>query len=650
MTRALWQTTVALLCPVLCSSCAHVHSQTPELRISEESASETIGKFALLIGIDEYDYLSPDLRGAENDIRAMKRMLIGKYDFAPAGIRSLFGSKRQAGRVQILESIRTHLIDNARRVHARGGEAVIVLHFSGHGAQVPDRSGDEGGDGLDEVLVPQDARGAGGVIRDDELDALFAELSTWTRNITFVFDSCHSGTITRAVGVPRMLELPGEPDDSTDIAQPGGEQPYVLLSAARAGESAWEYTPPGQPTYGALTYFLTRTLEGSREASVTYRDIMDEVSVKVRTQRPQHPDVSGTHLDNLVFGVRDAIAEPYILVGQRNEQLVIPVGSAVGVREGTVLDVYPPSTRVFSDPSKRVTQIRVVEAGLGESVVRPVEGNPEPAVGTRAVIHKLTMTANPLWIHLDYAGEAHRNAISDRGRLAEARRKIEAEKVLQGNIAFIDAYVSGGSRYIDASIVITAMPHGDLGLIVGGRLVDTTKLDTIATKLQEWCVWSNVLSLENPQSSLDVHFRVEGPAVRERDDEGGLLLRPDDPITFHVRNTSGRRLYFGIVVLSSDGSRSLLWPPPGAAEPLEDDWSTSSTVYLPEELQESTDYCKLLVFDQAVDLTFLTTNAVPRGDLDTIFPIAMALLRARQERSVNPGAWTTRTLKFTVRR
>jgi len=69
---------------------------------------------------------------------------------------------------------------------------VVWIHFSGHGSQVLDRSGDEL-DGRDECLVPSDYAKAG-VITDDSLTQLMRFFNPATR-VLFVSDSCHSGTI-----------------------------------------------------------------------------------------------------------------------------------------------------------------------------------------------------------------------------------------------------------------------------------------------------------------------------------------------------------------------------------------------------------------------------------------------------------------------
>jgi len=68
----------------------------------------------------------------------------------------------------------------------------VWIHFSGHGSQQKDTSGDEE-DGMDEGLVPSDYERKG-IIIDDIIHQTFCSFNPKTK-ILFICDSCHSGTI-----------------------------------------------------------------------------------------------------------------------------------------------------------------------------------------------------------------------------------------------------------------------------------------------------------------------------------------------------------------------------------------------------------------------------------------------------------------------
>jgi hypothetical protein len=67
---------------------------------------------------------------------------------------------------------------------------ILLITYSGHGAQMPDVNGDEP-DGMNETWVTYDRQ-----LIDDELYNLWSQFSSGAR-IVVLSDSCHSGTVTR---------------------------------------------------------------------------------------------------------------------------------------------------------------------------------------------------------------------------------------------------------------------------------------------------------------------------------------------------------------------------------------------------------------------------------------------------------------------
>ena len=76
---------------------------------------------------------------------------------------------------------------------------MLLVHFSGHGSNVPDNDGDEA-DKRDEILCPTDLDWKN-PLRDDWLRRTFDGLKAGV-NLTVIIDCCHSGTITRAIQPP----------------------------------------------------------------------------------------------------------------------------------------------------------------------------------------------------------------------------------------------------------------------------------------------------------------------------------------------------------------------------------------------------------------------------------------------------------------
>jgi hypothetical protein len=148
---------------------------------------------AVLIGINRYRIPGADLRGCVNDVRNMRQVLLKYFGFKAANVRVLTDFKATK---QAMQKAIATLIASGRK-----GD-VLLLHYSGHGSNVPDRNGDEA-DRRDEILCPTDLDWKD-PLTDDWLRRTFNKLRTGVR-LTVVMDCCHSGTNTRAV------PMPGEP-------------------------------------------------------------------------------------------------------------------------------------------------------------------------------------------------------------------------------------------------------------------------------------------------------------------------------------------------------------------------------------------------------------------------------------------------------
>lgn len=150
-------------------------------------------KKALLVGINDYSPVGaggPDLRGCVNDVKDLAHSLnaLGIIPASPRTMRIL--TDRRATRAAILEGLKW-LVKGAKK-----GDT-LVFHYSGHGSQVTDVSGDEI-DGKDETICPHDYASAG-MIKDDDFHSIFKGLAAGA-NLDVILDSCHSGTGTRELG------------------------------------------------------------------------------------------------------------------------------------------------------------------------------------------------------------------------------------------------------------------------------------------------------------------------------------------------------------------------------------------------------------------------------------------------------------------
>jgi len=211
---------------------------------------------ALLIGINDYAHPGvSDLRGAVNDVEKIGRILETRFGFSRRNMTVLTDS--QATRAAILAAI-DDLIAATQE-----GDAVY-FHFSGHGSQAKDRDGDEP-DGYDETIVAYDSRMPGVPdILDDEIERRFARLRT--RNALLVFDSCHSGTVTRSLSPVRTRSIPRDTRDelyqgvTTRAAVVVETLPHVLMTGAPSDQEALD-GPVDEAFYGLFSFALGRSLD-----------------------------------------------------------------------------------------------------------------------------------------------------------------------------------------------------------------------------------------------------------------------------------------------------------------------------------------------------------------------------------------------------
>src|SRR5687767_858623 len=236
-----------------------------------------MAKRALLIGINKYQIPGADLRGCVNDVKDLSAALVQFYGFKTNDITVLLDG---AATQKAMQAGITSLLRGAKK-----GD-VLVLHYSGHGSNVPDdaKNKDEA-DGRDEILCPTDLNWDK-PFRDDWLRTAFDKLPAGV-SFTTIMDCCHSGTNTRAI-------LP--PD--AKVKQRYLPSPWGL-AAAESGRG--------------LPKKVTTELRRSSHASRKTKDIVNAELPEILitgcrdTQTSADAFINGRHSGALTFGLLDAI-------------------------------------------------------------------------------------------------------------------------------------------------------------------------------------------------------------------------------------------------------------------------------------------------------------------------------------------------------
>ena len=334
---------------------------------------------AVIVGVSDYLTLDADLQGPSNDARLMAETLIAR-GVQPAHITVLASDPTglpagtrtgQPTRAAILDALAT-------ATAASTAEDSVIFTFSGHGAQAPDLSGDEGG-GYDELLLPADAAGWKGAIGAVENALVDDDLQSWAQQtlsrgikVIALIDACHSATGFRAVGgqgVAKVIDEDqlGIPDDVVPV--PGTPAPplsgdFVFLYSSQSDQRSFEYPMPDGTWHGEFTLRLAQTLRAAPDAS--WAQVLS-ATTEAMAQGParQMPDGEGPLLTAPVFGTGPATSRLPLKDGK------LAAGLLDGLTEGAELTLY--ATPADGDPLATATLTTVTAREATLSAPPPAE-------------------------------------------------------------------------------------------------------------------------------------------------------------------------------------------------------------------------------------------------------------------------------------
>lgn len=187
-----------------------VQAGAPDYSRFSAGSTDPDGKYALLVGINDYPGSGSDLVGPTRDADLVAQVLVDSYGFDPANIIMLKNS--EATRPNIANGIVRHL-------GKAGPNGVSFFFYSGHGTRVGGNLGflDDEADGEDDALYVYGPGGDASVLLDEELGYLFDQLEG---NTMVAVDACFSGTISRAAGGQAKRADITDPDVADNIRLP----------------------------------------------------------------------------------------------------------------------------------------------------------------------------------------------------------------------------------------------------------------------------------------------------------------------------------------------------------------------------------------------------------------------------------------------
>lgn len=262
-------------------------------------------KRALLVGINYYGTGS-QLSGCINDVHSVASMLTTVYDYQVENILIITDDTIQKPTQQTILKAWEWLLSSAPASvfsmtfssynYPLASESQLVFHYSGHGTQVYDRSGDEG-DRQDEAICPLDYE-TNGMIVDDVIRSKLIDRVPKNCKLFSVMDCCNSGSnfdllyniIPTAVSKPSfptsMLPASLFPDGYS-VKKSGKYKETAanvcMISGCKDFQTSADTSVDGVAC-GALSYALVTVLRDNKY-KLTYEELIKKVNAYIVENR-----------------------------------------------------------------------------------------------------------------------------------------------------------------------------------------------------------------------------------------------------------------------------------------------------------------------------------------------------------------------------
>lgn len=249
------------------------HQAAPSKPAKPETAAKlhvTGQRRAVTVGVN-YIGTENELRGCINDSDTFITLLTEDFGFSVSDIRQLRDDhpQRMPTRKNISAALQWLVKGAAAGDH-------LLFHYSGHGSQRRDSSGDEA-DGKDETIVPCDFNRSG-MIADDELRRMLVDGLPKGCRLTVIMDCCHSGT-----GMDLSYKAKVLHDGSLTIRAVSSRQRHptgaevVLLSGCRDVQTSADISGgvAGNKAAGAMTTAFRKVI--SKKRDISYHHLLLEM-------------------------------------------------------------------------------------------------------------------------------------------------------------------------------------------------------------------------------------------------------------------------------------------------------------------------------------------------------------------------------------
>lgn len=548
-------------------------------------------KHALLIGIGDYDASTNWSKlNSLRDVELVKKTMERK-GFGTNAIATLTdaGATRD-GIIAAMKKLTATVKPNS--------QDVVYIHVSSHGAQLEDDNGDET-DGLDEAIVTINAKWtddpaefkkvAANYLRDDEFGDLIEQLRAKLGkegDVAVFMDLCHSGTATRGELVARGNKSPvvsagfqkkhlaGDENlkefrekgmaargDNSNLAT------YVVFSAARAEEAAYETKNDEGQKMGALTYAVCKSLENLSDSTTSYRALFASIEAIMDVKSNiQHPVVEGSGIDRGFLGGKVIFQKPYVeveSVDPYSNTVKIKAGLFSGLDAGTVVSFYPSGT---ADPDKTspIGKGKITTAAQFSADVNLEKEIAKNAKDLWAFVTEPVFKIKPIVLRINEPAK----------RLAAGKPVFNEQesKQLKERLQPLKLF-SYGTENADL-ILVKGEEHDSLLIANNGYLFATTAKKPLEEQLKTYAKYKYLkeLVLTDPSLKVEVKLgKLKDDVVEFLQSSGtakGYEYKVGEKMIIAVKNNGAEDIFINVLDFQPDGIVNPIFPNKSLRNPI----------------------------------------------------------------------------------
>lgn len=507
-------------------------------------------KRALFIGINTYlpegekagagREAPPNLSGCVNDALSVKEIMLTRFGFEEKNTATLFD--QAASRDAIIKAIEKLAVDS------KSGDVVFIF-YAGHGSQVTNSLSKEN-DRKDETIVPADAYKGVFDIRDKEMAVLLNKLVEKGVKVTAIFDSCHSGSLSRGgIEIQKSRFSPGDSRDVKDASEPTPpeEKGALIISAARDVEPAKEVKDEQGYPHGGFTLALIKVLRDEPVTS-TVQKLFNRIEAIMEyynlTQKPVLAANDERRIGTFLGVDRSQLPDKMVIP-------VIKVDNGLVVLQAGMPSRLNPKSQLQRKTDKGILKIEVVRLdGPNRCYAKVIEGDPKGLKpGDDFEVTNVVMDASAaVKIYIYNSAFDYKNLVANAKSLSDKNYKASANSFSYQEIYYdknnwIVTYADKTPETIGAEL------KADKLIIDSTLAINLPATQTLAKVLQDRFKKFSIVTLVNNPADADYvlvgrykNSKIEYALVnpdRQYDDGTRSYSMPARTNYFEINETQG---------------------------------------------------------------------------------------------------------------